>query len=269
VPRRYALVLPLLVLAYYAAVFHPIWAGKHGVRQASAGAVFQGIRGVPRDWIDDALPENARTAVLWTGRADRFTVNQNEFFNRAVGPIYFMGGPTPGYLAETEVTIDEKSGEIRTTDGERVEADYVLTEDALTPDGVVVARDPGIGITLWRVDGSLVATETAIEGLYPNDTWSGREVSWTRERCRGGTLTVGLSSDPKLFDEDQIVTAFVGGEEAGRARIAPAGSAELRVRTMPEDGTCRVVFRVARTEVPGGGDNRELGAHFKTFGYSP
>jgi hypothetical protein len=32
VPRRYALVLPLLVLAYYAAVFHPIWAGNHGIR---------------------------------------------------------------------------------------------------------------------------------------------------------------------------------------------------------------------------------------------
>ena len=47
---------PLVVLAYYAAVFHPIWAGKHGVKQASAGAVFQGIRGVPRDWIDAALP---------------------------------------------------------------------------------------------------------------------------------------------------------------------------------------------------------------------
>ena len=86
VPRRYALALPLVVLAYYAAVFHPIWAGEHGVKQASAGAVFQGIRGVPRDWIDAALPDGARAAVLWTGRADRFTVNQNEFFNRTVGP---------------------------------------------------------------------------------------------------------------------------------------------------------------------------------------
>ena len=68
-----------------------------------------------------------------------------------------------------------------------------------------------------------------------------------------------------LYDEDQIVTAFVGGEQAGRARIAPPGTAELRVRTVPEGGTCRVVFRVARTKVPGGGDDRELGAHFDTF----
>ena len=95
-PPRFALALPLVVLAYYAAVFHPIWAGEHGVKQASAGAVFQGIRGAPRDWIDAALPADARTAVLWTGRADRFTVNQNEFFNRAVGPVYYLRQPTPG-----------------------------------------------------------------------------------------------------------------------------------------------------------------------------
>ena len=37
------------------------------------------------------------------------------------------------------------------------------------------------------------------------------------------------------------------------------------MRTVPEDGTCRVVFRVARTKVPRDGDDRELGAHFNTF----
>jgi hypothetical protein len=271
VPRRYALVLPLATLLFLGGVSYNVWKGEYGFPTArvSAGALFTGIRVGQRDWIDRALPDGATAAFVWTGVTDRFAVNQNEFFNRSVGPIYYIGGPTPGALAETEVTIDEETGELRTTDGERVEAEYVLTEDAITPDGVVVARDPGIGITLWRVGGPLVATATTVEGLYPNDTWSGREVTWTRERCRGGTLTVGLSSDPNLFDEDQIVTALVGGEAAGRVRIAPAGTAELRVRTVPEDGTCRVVFRVARTKVPGGGDDRPLGAHFETFGYRP
>ncbi len=45
VPRRYALALPLVVLAYYAAVFHPIWAGEHGVKQAVRG---RGLPGHPR-----------------------------------------------------------------------------------------------------------------------------------------------------------------------------------------------------------------------------
>jgi hypothetical protein len=165
--------------------------------------------------------------------------------------------------------IDESTGEIRTAAGESVDARYLITEDAVSPDGVVLARDPGIGLTLWRVASPLVATATRIEGQYPGDTWSGRTVTWTRERCRGGTLTVSLSSDPQLFDEDQIVTASVGGEVVGRARIAPAGTARLRVRPTPQRGTCRVVFRVARTKVPGGGDDRELGAHFNTFDYRP
>ncbi|HEX5800411.1 MAG TPA: glycosyltransferase family 39 protein [Gaiellaceae bacterium] len=267
VPRPYALALPAATLVFMAAVSHNVWRGEYGFATArvSAGALFEGIRVGHRDWIDRALPDGATAAFVWTGITDRFAVNQNEFFNRAVGPIYYIGGPTPGGLAEAEVTIDEETGEIRTVDGRAVEADYVLTEDSITPDGEVLARDPGIGITLREVAPPLVATETQIEGLYPGDTWSGREVTWTQERCRGGTLVVGLSSDPNLYDEDQIVTAFVGGERAGRVRIAPPGTAELRVRTVPEGGTCRVVFRVARTKVPGGGDDRELGAHFDTF----
>ena len=45
VPRRYALVLPLVVLAYYAAVFHPIWVGR-ARREAGLGG--RGLPGHPR-----------------------------------------------------------------------------------------------------------------------------------------------------------------------------------------------------------------------------
>jgi hypothetical protein len=269
VPRRWALALPAATLVFFVAISHNVWFGERGFRQASVGALFQGIRVGERDWIDRAVPKDATVALVWKGVTDRFSVNQNEFFNRSVGPIYFIGGPTPGGLAETEVTIDETTGAIRTTAGERIDPLYLLAEDAVSPDGVVLARDPGIGLTLWRVASPLVATATRIEGLYPGDTWSGRTVTWTRERCRGGTLSVSLTSDPQLFDDDQIVTASVAGKVVGRARIAPMGAARLRVRPTPERGTCRVVFRVAQTKVPGGGDDRELGAHFNTFDYRP
>jgi hypothetical protein len=269
VPRRWALALPAVALIFFGVVSHSVWFGEHGFRQASVGALFTGIRVGERDWIDQAVPNDATVAFVWKGVTDRFAVNQNEFFNRTVGPIYFIGGPTPGGLAETEVAIDEATGEIRTTDGTRVSARYVLTEDVISPDGVVVARDPGIGLTLWRVSGPLVATATRIEGLYPGDTWSGRTVTWTRERCRGGTLTVSVSSDPALFVDDQIVTATMAGKGVGHTRIAPTGTAQLRLRPRPVHGTCRVDFRVARTKVPGGGDDRELGAHFNTFDYRP
>jgi hypothetical protein len=269
VPRRFALALPVATAVFLLAMGSNIWFGERGLKAAGGGALFTGIRVGERDWIDRAVPDGATVSVIWTGVTDRFAVNQNEFFNRSVGPIYFVGGPTPGALAETEVTVDEASGEIRTAAGERVDAEYLLAEDGISPEGRVLARDPGIGVTLWRVARPLVATATRVDGRYPGDTWSGRTVTWTRERCRGGMLTVSLGSDPALFDEDQVVTAFVGGRAVARARITPIGSAELRVRTRPVDGTCVVVFRVATVKVPGGGDPRELGAHFRGFFYEP
>ena len=123
------------------------------MKQASAGAVFQGIRGVPRDWIDAALPAGARAAVLWTGRADRFTVNQNEFFNRAVGPVYYLRQPTPGGVGETQVRVDPRDGVVHLPDGTPLSAEYLLTDGSVTPDGEVVARDDLLGTTLWRVGG--------------------------------------------------------------------------------------------------------------------
>ena len=103
-----------------------------------------------------------------------------------------------------------------------------LTEDKIAPDGELLARDHGLGITLWRISGPLVATATVVEGLYPNDTWSGDEVTWTGERCRGGTLTVGLSSDPDLFQEDQLVTAKSRRQDR---RPGPCPSRRSRIPT--------------------------------------
>ena len=107
-------------------------------------------------------------------------------------------------------------GTYRTAEGEAVRGPYVLVDDSIAPDGIAVGRDPGRGMTVWRVDGPLIATTTTIKGLYPGDTWSGKSVTWTRERCRGGTLVAALTSDPALFSDDQIVTASIGGRR-GRA----------------------------------------------------
>jgi hypothetical protein len=273
VPRRYVLVLPLVVLAYYAAVFHPIWAGSHGVKQASAGAVFQGIRGVPRDWIDAALPDDAQAAVLWTGRADRFTVNQNEFFNRAVGPVFYLRQPTPGGVGETRVRVDPRDGLVRLPDGGPLTVDYLLTDGSVTPDGDVVVRDDLLGTTLWRVGGEVVST-TTIRGLYPNDSWSGETVTWRRRLCRGGDLTVSLSSDPSLFESPQTVQASTDGARIAQVRLEPNKRAKLRVPLPPGRRTCVVHFRVLPTAVPadvlpGSNDRRELGAHFNAFVYTP
>ena len=88
VPRRFALVLPVVVLAYFAFEQHPIETGPHSVRQASIGSLFVGDANPHRDWIDRAVGHGADVQVLWSGATSAFTVWENEFFNRSVGRIY-------------------------------------------------------------------------------------------------------------------------------------------------------------------------------------
>jgi hypothetical protein len=274
VPRRFALLLPLLVLGLWVAAFKPIWWGKHGLERTSRGYLFQGIRTADRDWVDRALPDGARAAFLWTGRTDRLTVNQTEFFNRRVGPFYYLSSPTPGGLPETPVTVDPKTGLVTLPGGKDVPDDYLLADSSFEPDGVRVAIDRGWGVTLWKVNEPLVSA-VKIDGLYPSDTWSSRTVTYRRRRCQPGRLSVEVWSDPSLFTQRQTVVARSNGAVVGRVTFAPDEHARLAVPVVPEPGTdeCRVVFSVRRTAIPAevtdgaNLDSRVLGAHFDRFHY--
>lgn len=276
VPRRFAVVLPLLVLGLWAVSLKPIWWGKHGFERFSRGVLFQGIRATERDWVDRALPDDATAAFLWTGRTDRMTVNQNEFFSRGVGPVYYVNDPTPGGLPETRVTVDRRTGAVTLPDGQPVTDEYVVVDATFEPVGDRVALDLGWGIGLWRVRTPLVSA-TRVDGLYPNDTWSGKRVRYVRRRCVPGRLVVELSSDGSLFFEPQTVVARVRGTRVGRVRLPPGGQAALAIPLAPLEGEdeCRVVFTVTPTEIPArvtGGessDRRILGAHFNRFRYTP
>ena len=276
VPRRYAVGLPLVVLGLWILAIRPIWWGTHGFERFSRGALFQGIRTADRDWVDRALPDSTRAAFLWTGRTDRLTVNQNEFFNRSVGPVYYLTDPTPGGLPETRVRVDPRSGLVRMPDGRPVRDLYLLADSSFEPDGERVSEDKGWGVTLWRVRPPLVSA-MRIDGLYPNDTWSGKEVTYVRRRCTRGRLAVSLSSDPSLFLEPQTIVARSNGAVLGHVRLSPEGHAVLSVPVSPVLGTteCRVTFTVTPTAVPAevtGGENpdpRKLGAHFNRFVYRP
>src|SRR5690348_18488156 len=46
----------------------------------------------------------------WTAQTDRLTVNENEFFNRAVGAVYTTNGAVPGGLAQTPVAVNRATG---------------------------------------------------------------------------------------------------------------------------------------------------------------
>jgi hypothetical protein len=271
-PRRAALALPLIVLVYWLVAAKPIWYGPYpyGVKQAGAGALFQGIRGAKRDWIDSAVPGDATVAVLWTSRSDRFTVNQNEFFNRSVGQVYYTVRPTDGGVAELPVAVDRRTGAVRVADGSAVRPGYILTDGSVDPDATPVAHDPALGMTVWKVNGPLILAKTRVTGLYPDDTWSGPRVTWSREHCRGGSLTVSLSGDAQLFPDGNTVSTPSGAS----VHVVPNKAASLRVPLTSRAGRCVVVFDVAPTAVPsevipGSKDDRELGAHFNAFAYRP
>ena len=268
VPERLALALPALVLVLYAAALQPIEAGEHGVRRASIGALFQGMTVSNRDWIDHAVGRDARVDAIWTGRGDRLVVNENEFFNRSLRRVFYLGQPTPGGLPEARLTLDAATGLFRTADGGTVRSKYAFAERSLQLAGAIVASDPRRGTAVTRISNPL-GTTRRIDGLY-DDRWSAPTLLYTRYRCRGGSLAVALDGDQNLFPRAQTVRALVAGREVARVRVPPGAARTLL--TVPlrrgAGGICRVRFTVAPTAVPGGGDTRRLGTHFRSFRYS-
>jgi hypothetical protein len=126
---------------------------------------------------------------------------------------------------------------------------------------------------LYRVNGPFVIL-TRVQGLYENDSWAGRRVTYRRLQCTGGILSVRLGTDEHLFTVDQHVTARENGRVVGRVQIAPAQQPTLRVPLHPNAvGTCTVTFtaltdRVPARVLPGNRDTRRLAAHYYAFEYA-
>ena len=164
---------------------------------------------------------------------------------------------------------------MRGPDGKVVHADYVLTDGTVDVGGQVVAQDARKGIVLRRIFGPLRQV-SRVDGLYPQDTWSGREVTYTRLGCRGGSVAVTLQSDPGLFTKPTTVVASVDGRRVARASVAPTAT---EYADRPARPARRVVrgrasrFRrpPSRKVVTNGQnpDPRELGVHFTRFTYKP
>ena len=270
VPRRYALVLPVLVLVYFAVSEKPI-EGKH--RAASIGALFAGITNPHRDWIDRAVGSDAQVAAIWSGNTDRYAIWENEIFNRSVGKVYDLGATLSGDLPETPLTVDRKTG-VMSADGKPVRSRYVLADSSVSLGGTVVAQDTRKGMFLYRLSGPLRQT-SYVTGLYPQDTWSGPTAEYTRLDCKGGSVTVQLQSDPGLFTKPTTVAATVLGREVAKVKLAPTATRLLTVPLERHEGTCVATFSVSPTAVPAtvtegeNPDPRELGAHFTRFTYHP
>jgi hypothetical protein len=263
VSPRYALVLPLIVFAWFAFATERIERFDHGFPKASIGALYQGITMPKRDWVDRAVGRDADVAFVFSGAhptEQPLTLWENEFFNRSIGAVYALKQKSMGGLPETQVT--KRPDGVLLARGKPLRHAFVLSEAAVPLAGRVIARDQLKGMVLRKTDG-LVRIGYRVNGLYPNDTWSGPRVTYTRLRCTGGSVTTELASDANLFSRPQRV-------RAGRRSVTfpPSESAHLTVPLHPRNGICRVVFTVTPTAVPGGADRRVLGAHFLAFLYN-
>ncbi len=280
VPARWAVAVPLVLLVLFAVLSRPVWSGPHGFVAAGIGALRQGNPGLARDWIDRAVPAGEEVAVLWTGRADRFTVNMNEFFNRRVGHVYYTDQPTPGGIGEIPVRR-RADGVYVDPDGRVVVVRYALLDGSVIPDGSVVDRNDVVGTALWRLTGPL-SSRAKITGLYP-DTWSGPHVRWRLQRCEGGRLTVTVHSDPSLFRQSQTLRFATDASMRGAAivpligtmSVPPTGKpASVAIPVQPRNGVCTVTFDISPPAspsevIPGSTDDRELGLHFDAFLWEP
>jgi hypothetical protein len=272
VPRRYALAFAGATAVYFVLTGLIVENGRHGMHQASVGGLWAGIRVAHYDWIDRRVGRSANVAFLWHYAGETRPLWNNEFFNRSVGTVYTVDGPDPadGGLPETPVR-ELANGTLATSAGETPRVRYAVSYTDIS--GKLLARDPGIGLALYRVDGPLVIL-TRVQGLYENDSWAGRHVTYRRLQCTGGILSVRLGTDEHLFTVDQRVTARENGRVVGRVQIAPAQQPTLRVPLHPDAvGTCTVRFtaltdRVPARVLPGNHDTRRLAAHYYAFEYA-
>ena len=263
VPRRLVAVVPVALLAFY---LYSGAAVEKRIRDASVGALFQGITRPERDWVDRAVDGDGRVAALWSGRIDVASVYENEFFSRAVGRVYSLGPPMYGGLVYRTLGVDPRTG--RLLDGGRpVHEALALVDDSVPLAGRLVDRDARKGLRILRTPGILRVTHR-VDGVY-GDGWTGANATYIRYACSGGTLRVGVESDPSLFRRAQTIVARVDGRVAARGRIPRDGFGRLVVPLSARNGRCTVAFEISPTAVPGKGDTRKLGTHLRRLSYVP
>jgi hypothetical protein len=274
-PRRYALVLPALIAVYFIGTTYVVENGRHGIHKTTVNSLWSGTHMLHPDWIDRLVGQNAAVSVLWTETMpSAYLVYENEFFNRSVRTVYDVAGAArPDPLPETPVSR-QPNGELAAAGGRVIHAQYVLASGTVELAGERIASDPA-GVDLYRVNGPIVIVIPTVHGLYPNGTWSGRTVTYQQSNCTGGSVSVQLLGDSRLFTRPQTVVATENGSVVRRTTIPVRKQITMTVPLRPAShGRCLVDFTVGRTLVParvepGSTDTRPLGAHFLNFNYNP
>jgi hypothetical protein len=152
-PRRIARVaLPAAVVVTFAATSYFAW---QRMIEAPEDAVFAG--GLERAWIDERLPASAAVTKLYVdtrcGSAlERHALFLTEFFNSTVDRAAYVRGSVPDGLPIERVDV-APSGELETSPGNPLRAEYVYTQPRVELAGRRLAEGTAARLVLWRVDG--------------------------------------------------------------------------------------------------------------------
>ena len=152
-PRRIARVaLPVAVAATFAGMSYFAWERMVG---APEDLVFAG--GFQRAWIDERVAKDATVTKLYAdtpcGSAlERHALYLTEFFNATVDRAAYVRGSVPDGLPIERVDV-ARSGELQTSPGNPLVADYVFTQPGIRLAGRRVAEGTAAGLVLWHVGG--------------------------------------------------------------------------------------------------------------------
>jgi glycosyltransferase involved in cell wall biosynthesis len=275
-PRRYAPALPALVAVGFLVTWLPLELWTHSFPRLASSAFAQGVGPGHRSWVDRAVGRDAHVAVIWAGGND-LAVWENEFWNRSIDRVYNLTTPLGGGMPSTSVAVEQATGILRGAHGETIGERYVLAPKTVDLLGRRVAGDSAKELVLYRITPPARIT-TTITGLYPEpaNPWSNANPVWTRYQCRGGTLSVVVSSDSNLF-HGVVQTVRITGTTPGRVYRIVSTTSDRRL-TFPlaaQNGVCRVAFAISPARRPSDypklhrNDSRLLGLHFDSITYRP
>src|ERR671924_560417 len=125
VPRRYAVLLPVLVLVYFGATLRPI---EGFTRGASISSYRYGIGAPPRDWVDVAVGRDKSVASYWWNGLNATPFWESQFFNRSLERAYTLGTPYDSLFSAITQTAVKPNGAIFDAAGRRVRERYVMTD---------------------------------------------------------------------------------------------------------------------------------------------
>jgi hypothetical protein len=152
-PRRIArAALPLAIAATFAATSYFAW---QRMIEAPEDKVFAG--GLERAWIDDRLPADAPVTKLYVDTScgsalERHALFLTEFFNSTVDRAAYVKGSVPDGLPIERVDVSA-TGELETSPGNPLVADYVFTQPEIRLAGRRIAEGTNARLALWQVGG--------------------------------------------------------------------------------------------------------------------